>query len=411
MPPWIYIGTVNSTLMHKSLIMSHFDLTQLQTPCWLFDPDIAVKNYQCFTALFKQATVAYAFKANPHSAFATSLLNVDAHFCVVSMPHLKQLLKLNIKPQQIVYSHPIKSLDEIQFALQAGVRCFACDSLAEIDKMAYFNIPAEIFIRLDMDTAGSMVPLSDKFGVTPETALELMHYAAQRGLKPIGFTFHIGSQCLYLENWKNAIKTVGSVWKQAKEAFGVDFINIGGGFAVPYANIPDFHLEDIAAQVYHSIDRYLPDVRRIVLEPGRAIVATAGALLTSVTGIAKRPDSNTWLYIDSGVFNGLFETINNIRFPVKIVPVSENSLPSNFLHSIQHKSFSQADNDGLHTYMLAGPTCDSLDKLFSFRTPESILIGDRLLFQDVGAYGYSLESSFNGYSMPNVEIVSLEKFY
>jgi len=387
--------------------MLSFDLSQLKTPCWLFDPDIAVANYQRFTALFKHATVAYAFKANPHSAFATSLFKVGAHFCVVSMPHLKQLLKLNIKPQRIVYSHTIKSLDEIQFALQAGVRCFACDSMAEIDKIAYFNIPAEIFIRLDVDSTGSMVPLSGKFGVTPETALELMHYAAQRGLKPIGFTFHTGSQCLRLETWKDAIKTVGSVWEQAKEIFGVDFINIGGGFAVPYVSTPEFHLEDIAVQVYNSIDRYLSGVRRIVLEPGRAIAATAGALLTSVTGIAKRPDGNTWLYIDSGVFNGLFETIDNIRYPVKVVPVQENSLQSKFLHSIQRHSFSQTNADGLHTYVLGGQTCDSLDKLFSFTTSQGVLIGDRLLFQNVGAYGYSLESSFNGYGRPDVKIVSL----
>ncbi len=389
------------------MLMQTLDLSQIKTPCWLFDPEIVVANYQHFATLFENAKIAYAFKANPHPAFATNLIQAGAHFCVVSTPHLKQLLALNVNPQRIVYSHTIKSLDEIQFALQAGVRCFACDSLAEIDKMAYFKTPAEIFIRLAVDTSGSMVPLSGKFGVTSETALELMHYAEQRSLKPIGFTFHTGSQCLRLDTWENAIKTVGLIWKLAQQDFGVDFLDIGGGFAVPYASTPPFHLEDIATVVHRNTARYLPDLRRLVLEPGRAIAATAGALLTSVTGIAKRPDGNTWLYIDAGVFSGLFETIDNIRYPVKVVPVPEDSLQSQFLHSIQQQSFSQVDSNGLHTYVLGGQTCDSLDKLFSFTTPKAVLIGDRLLFQNVGAYGYSLESFFNGYSMPVVKIISM----
>nr|VFJ91606.1 MAG: ornithine decarboxylase [Candidatus Kentron sp. LFY] len=389
--------------MNQPSKFDHFD-----TPCWLLDPDIVVENYRYFSTLFENAIVAYAVKSNPHPIFLSRLSKAGAHFCVVSTSHLQQLLALNINPQEIVYSHPIKSLNQIEFALQAGVRCFACDSPAEVDKIACFGIPAEIFIRLDVDNTGSMVPLSGKFGVAPDIALELMHRGAQRGLKPIGFTFHVGSQCLRMKSWDGAIETVGSVWEQARKAFHVDFIDIGGGFAVPYPGIPAFHQEDISALIYRDIECYLPGVRRIVLEPGRAISATAGALLVSVIGIAERPDGNIWLYIDAGIFSGLFEILDNFRYPVSVIPAPENSARRAFLQAIRQQNPSRPDSNGQYTYVLGGQTCDSTDKLFDFSVPKPIAIGDRLLLKNTGAYGYSLESRFNGYELPSVEILSLE---
>lgn len=383
-------------------------LDKLTTPCWLFDPEIIATNYLKFKEIFDYATVAYAFKANPHLTFAKRLVDAGAYFCVVSTMHLKTLLEIGVKPYQIFYSHPIKSMDAIQFALQSGVSCFACDSLAEIDKIAYFKTPVEIYIRIEVPSTGSMIPLSGKFGVTPEYGLELMHYAAQHGLKPIGFTFHTGSQCLRLSTWDEAIQTVAAVWESARQAFDVDFINIGGGFAVPYASTPEFDLGEIAARIRYCIADYLPCVKRIVLEPGRAVAAPAGAMLTSVIGIAKRPDGNNWLYIDAGVYCGLFETIDNIRYQVKVVPLPEDSLESKFLHTIQHQNFSKTDADGLHTYLIGGQTCDSTDKLFAFTTPNPVLVGDRLLFQNIGAYSYGMETSFNGFRIPNILITSIK---
>nr|VFK22063.1 MAG: ornithine decarboxylase [Candidatus Kentron sp. LPFa] len=386
--------------------MDFAELQRIKAPCWLFDPDIAVANYQRLVTLFENATVAYAVKSNPHPAFLSRLAEVGAHFCVVSRAHIEELLALGVEQQRMVYSHPVKSLDAIGFACRSNVLRFACDSPAEIDKIAGFDTSAEIFIRLRVDNSGSMVKLSDKFGVMPKTALDLMHYAAWRGLKPIGFTFHVGSQCLRLENWSEAIRTVGSVWEQARKLFGIDFINLSGGFPTLYDDDTSlFDLENIAALIQQNIKRYLPGTQRIILEPGRAISATAGALLASVIGIARRPDGYTWLFIDAGFFSGLFETIDGICYPVKVVSI----LDSGLFHGIRQKSLNQPNGDGEYTYMLAGPTCDAIDKLFTLTTSKAISIGDRLLFQHTGAYSYSMESSFNGFDAPSVEIVSLSE--
>ncbi len=388
------------------------DYSALDTPCWLFDPDRAVANYRQFKHLFEDADIAYAFKTNPHPALSVALHQAGAHFCVVSRRHLEQLLALRVCPTKFVYSHVIKSLDEIQFALKSGVRRFACDSRQEIDKLAFFNnstvtkTPIEVFLRLDVDNSGSVIPLSGKFGVKPDTAMQLMYYAEQQRLIPVGFTFHIGSQCLKLNTWENAIKTVAEIWNPARETFGIDFLNIGGGFVAPYENDPQPSLTDTAKTVHAAIRRFLPRVRHLVLEPGRAIAATAGSLLTSVTGIAERPDGQTWLFLDAGVFNGLFETIDGIQYPVDVLPAPCGSLQARFqIHQGKNSASKNGINNRQYVYMLAGPTCDAMDKLFTITTPRPVSIGDRLLFRNAGAYGYSLESAFNGYTAPAVEVL------
>ena len=388
------------------------DFLKAKTPCWLFDPDIAVGNYLQFTRLFKNAVIAYAIKSNPHPALNSSLHKAGAGFCVVSPQHLKKLLALGVSPSKIVYSHAIKSLEDIQFALQNRVKTFACDSESEIDKLAFFNdtlgnsSPTEIFIRLDVDNTGSVIPLSEKFGIKSDVALQLMYYAKKQDIKPIGFSFHPGSQCLRLETWENAIKTVSKVWKPAQETFDIDFLNIGGGFSAPYENCQGELLENTAKTIYTAIDQYLPGVKRLVLEPGRAISATAGSLLTTVTGSAERPDGKIWLYIDAGVFSGLFETMDGIHYPVTVLPATDDSLQAQFQKTYPEKPFKLNAENKQFIYMLAGPTCDSLDKLFTITVDKPIQIGDRLLFKNTGAYGFSLECAFNGHESPSVKILS-----
>ena len=387
-----------------------------KTPAWLFNPEIAVSNLEEYYHYFKEASIAYAVKSNPHPSLVMALHRAKAGFCVVSSAHLQQVLSYGAKPSDIHYSHTIKSLEEIQFALEKNIRCFACDSKEEIDKMAFINSeynvtnssPVEIFMRLNVSNSDAIVSLSGKFGVATEQVLELMAYAVGRGLKPVGFTFHVGSQCLTLAAWEKAIKTVASIWEAARRDFSVDFLNIGGGFAAPYKNTQQPALSDVAKTVNAAIQHYLPGVKRLVLEPGRAIVATAGSLLTSVTGMAERSDGQTWLFVDAGVFTGLFETLDGIHYPVTVLPPPENSLQSAFKQAMSDKILNQPETgkvNKLYTYMLAGPTCDSLDKLFTITTAQPVCIGDRLLFGNTGAYGYSLESDFNGYSAPTVKIV------
>lgn len=366
-------------------------LNDIQTPCWLFDPDIVEKNYLRFRRVFDYATVAFAVKSNPTPLILERLCGLDAHFCIVSLHHLEQVLDLGAPPENIIFSHPIRSPETVQFALEAGVRCFCCDSVTEIDKIGDFGIHADIFVRVDVPSEGSMVPLSGKFGVPPDRVPELLRHVSHRKMNPIGLTFHVGSQCGRADTWQEAIRILGPVWNAARDEFGIDFLNIGGGFPVPYMDVPQLpDLEDLSANIRQMLQSYLPGAKRVHIEPGRAIAATAGCLLTTVIGTALRADGKTWVYLDAGIFNGLFETIDNIRYPFQLIGNTSE----------------YTDDTEQTEYMLAGPSCDSLDKLFPIRSGP-ISVGDRILFRHTGAYGYTLETIFNGFDIPGVEIVPL----
>lgn len=393
--------------------MSGLNTTQRRTPYWRFMPDVVLKNYTRFTEVFPSANIAYAYKSNPHPSVCDILNKAGSHFCVVSQGHLEALLEAGISASRIVYSHTIKSLDEIEFAINKGVFCFACDSFQEVNKLAFLSHrldrPIEIFIRLDVDNTGSVIPLTGKFGVDPDTALKLMEYANERGIKPIGFTFHIGSQCLNMGTWLSAIERVAQIWKPSQALYGVNFLNIGGGFTGAYENSKQLPLAEVADTVLSAIDKHLPGVERLVVEPGRAISGTAVSLMTSVTGIAERPDGKTWVFLDAGVFNGLFETMDGLEYPITLLSAPEGTLQRDFQEYQRHQEQERVtlgSDNGRYEYMLAGPTCDSVDKLFSYTADREIRIGDRLLFEHTGAYGYSLECDFNGYRAPSVEVIS-----
>ena len=390
--------------------MSGLNYTQRRTPYWRFMPDVILKNYNSFTEAFPDADIAYAYKSNPHLSVCNVLSKAGSHFCVVSRGHLEELLDIGVPASKIVYSHTIKSLDEIEFAINKGVSCFACDSFQEVNKLAFLSNkadkPIEIFLRIDVDNTGSVIPLTGKFGIAPDMALSLMEYANEHGVKPIGFTFHIGSQCLNIDTWLSAIERVAEVWEPAQALYGVNFLNIGGGFTGAYENSKQLPLAEVAGTVLSAIDKHLPGVERLVVEPGRAISGTAVSLMTSVTGIAERPDGKTWLFLDAGVFNGLFETMDGLEYPITLLSAPDGTLQSDYHKYEQRQKLTRPSCDNaIHEYILAGPTCDSVDKMFSYTADREIRIGDRLLFENTGAYGYSLECDFNGYPAPAVEVI------
>ncbi|HQV28979.1 MAG TPA: hypothetical protein PKZ61_12860, partial [Thermoflexales bacterium] len=122
---------------------------------------------------------------------------------------------------------------------------------------------------------------------------------------------------------------------------------------------------------------------RIMLEPGRGVSATAGDMILEVVGVAERPDGQTWLYLDGGYFSGLYEIPDGIRPAAR--PITRDTRPAR-----------------MQTYRLAGPTCDSIDKLFEMRSPVEMKVGDRLLLKMCGSYVYGVGSPFNGFEVPAV---------
>jgi ornithine decarboxylase len=359
------------------------------TPSLILSPKKAAENFRAIQRAFSfcDARVGYAMKANPHPWILSAVADVPGSlFEVASKTEIATLVEMGIDGSRIFFSNPIKQIPHIDYAVKHGVKLFVFDSDAELDKLAQFNDPnnpLEVYVRMTVPHTGALWPLTHKFGVEPRKAVDLLKKAKARGLKPVGLAFHVGSQCNRPETWVDALQACAPAWKMARDAgIELDMIDIGGGFPAPYTN-PVCQPADVAEAVKSALDECVPGYKRVFIEPGRYVCGDAGDMVLEVTGVAERPDGQTWLYVDGGYFSGLYEIPDGIRPSAQ--PILRESRPL-----------------GMRTYRLAGPTCDSLDTLFEMRAPAEIKIGDRIVLKTTGAYVFSISSPFNGFAMPEV---------
>lgn len=360
---------------------------RIPTPSLILSPARAVENFKAIQRAFPGATVGYAMKSNPHPSLLAALSRVDdAWFEVASKAEIQALLDIGVPGSRIFFSNPVKQPAHIAFAVRSGIRLFAYDSEHEVEKLAQFNDPTdplEVYVRMTVTHQGALWPLTHKFGVEPRRAVELLKLAKVRGLKPVGLAFHVGSQCVRPDTWADALREVAPAWKMAREAgIPLDLIDLGGGFPAPYTG-PVPKPSEIAQAVKPALKECTPGAKRVFLEPGRGVCGDAADMILEITGLAQRPDGQTWLYVDGGYFSGLYEIPDGIRPAVQ--PVIRDARPL-----------------GMRTYRLAGPTCDSLDTLFEMRSPVELKVGDRLVLKTAGAYVYSVSSPFNGFAVPEV---------
>jgi len=360
---------------------------QVPTPGLIISPRRGAANYRAIQRAFPYAQVGYTVKSNPHPHLLKAIAaESDAYMEVASAAEVEWSVNAGVSGERIFYSNPVKQPSHIRAAIGMGVRLFAFDSEAEVDKLASLapegtGQPLEVYVRMTVPHTGALWPLTHKFGVEPNRAVQLMQYAQARGLKPIGMAFHVGSQCNRAETWAEALQAVAPAWKMAHEAgIDIDMIDLGGGIPAPYFN-PVIKPQDIANVVTPLLKTCTPGAKRVFLEPGRGVSATTADMVLEIIGVAERPDGQTWLYCDGGVFSGLYEIPDGIR--PQVYPVVRETRPL-----------------GMRTYRLAGPTCDSMDTMFEVRSPVELKVGDRLVLKACGAYVYSVGSPFNGFPLP-----------
>jgi ornithine decarboxylase len=217
-------------------------------------------------------------------------------------------------------------------------------------------------------------------------AYDLLVLARDLGLTPYGISFHVGSQQRDIGQWDDAIAKTKYLFSSLEEEENIhlEMINLGGGFPASYTQ-PTNDLSEYAAEIY----RYLTDdfggsLPRIVFEPGRSLVGGGGILVSEVVLVSRKNNTalNRWVYLDTGRFNGLIETLDeSIKYPI----VTSKDSPG----------VKEAE------VIIAGPTCDSMDILYEdykYRLPVDLKIGDRLYFLSAGAYTASYASvGFNGF--------------
>ncbi|MCR9124693.1 MAG: type III PLP-dependent enzyme [Rhodobacteraceae bacterium] len=361
-----------------------------ERPTLVIDRARVAAQYDALADGLGRASIHYAVKANPEPKIIRLLVEKGCHFDAASRGEIALCLAQGAAPADISFGNTVKKASDIAYAYGVGVDLFAADAEEELEKIA-FNAPgARVYLRVIVENSAADWPLSRKFGCAPGALPGLLDHAVALGLRPVGLSFHVGSQTRRAAFWNPVLDQVAGLWHAAVAAgHDFDLLNIGGGF-------PAFYGEAIeaprlyAAQVMQAVEARFGHVPHIMAEPGRGMVAEAGHIAAEVLLVSRKSpsDLHRWVYLDIGKFSGLAETMDEaIRYQFSTV------------------------HDGGETgpCILAGPSCDSADILYENRPvqlPEALRAGDRIVIRNCGAYTTTYASiGFNGF--PPLDVIIL----
>ncbi len=357
---------------------------QPATPCVVVDLDVVEHNYRVLSRCLPLARVFYAVKANPAVEVVNRLARLGSSFDTASRGEIDLVMSLGVPADRISFGNTIKKQSDIAHAYRNGVRLFAFDSLAELEKLRDSAPGAQVFCRVLVECAGAEWPLSRKFGCAPDMAADLLVKAREFGLDPYGLSFHVGSQQTDLKQWDSAVATVARLFTiLAKADVDLRMINIGGGFPARYRTEIQ-GVEAYAQAVMNAVTKHFGNkLPEMIVEPGRSIVGNAGVIQSEVVLISQKDyaEEKRWVYLDVGKFSGLAETMDE---------------------AIKYRLRTPADGGETGPVVLAGPTCDSADILYEkaeYHLPLGLKVGDKVNILSTGAYTTTYSSvAFNGFA-------------
>ncbi|AUQ51234.1 putative lysine/ornithine decarboxylase [Phaeobacter inhibens] len=370
--------------------LSYIAQNAFDRPTLVIDSQAVARQYAALAQGLGRARIHYAVKANPEPQILRRLTRMGANFDAASRAEIEMCLAAGAKPSQITFGNTIKRPADIAFAHEIGITHFAVDALAELDKLADHAPGARVCIRLLVEATGADWPLSRKFGCTAAMALTLMDRARDLGLCVSGLSFHVGSQTREPQMWADTLDQVAQVWRAAKTAgHELSLLNIGGGFPASYGTevmAPNRYAQEVMALV----NARFPDASEIMAEPGRGLVAEAGAIAAEVLLVSRKDadDLHRWVYLDIGKFSGLAETMDE---------------------AIRYRITTEHGDGQTGPCILAGPSCDSADVLYEkqlYQMPLELKSGDRVVIHACGAYTTTYASvGFNGFPPLDVVVI------
>ena len=346
-------------------------------PVYCIRPNSLKTSTQFFKNNFP-GKVLYAVKTNPNEEVLKHIVkNGIENFDTASINEI--LLIKNLKPDaRIYFMHTVKSRNDISKAyFNLGVKDFALDTKDELVKILEATNHAKdltLYIRIAISNEHAEIDLSRKFGAPSSEALGLVRLCKEHANK-IGISFHVGSQCMHKVSFAKAIGEVGNIIKRTKII--PDIINVGGGFPSVYPDLNPEPLDNYVNEIKNSIKKLnLPVMPELICEPGRAIVAESGSTIVKVNLRKKQK-----LYINDGTYGTLFDA-----------GVPNFILPSKLISNVKTQS------KKLTAFSFFGPTCDSMDYMKGpFLLPNSIKEGDYIELGQLGAYGLTFRTKFNGF--------------
>jgi len=342
---------------------------------------IRKKSIQSASSYFRNkfpGKVLYAVKTNPHPVVLKTIVESGIeNFDVASIQEIKDIR--NIVPNaKCSYMHTVKSRESIKEAyFRYNVKTFSLDTKDELIKIIEATGRAkdlELFVRVAVSNEHAEIDLSKKFGAITSEATGLLRLTKQYA-KKIGLSFHVGSQCMHPISYAKGIADIGNIIKKTKII--PDYINIGGGFPAIYPDLVPQSLDNYFEEIKKSlINLKLKSLPEILCEPGRAIVAESGSTIVRVNLRKKQK-----LYINDGTYGTLFDAgTPNMVYPSRLIK--------------NKKTLSKK----LTAFDFYGPTCDSMDYMKGpFLLPNNIRENDYIELGQLGAYGLTFRTQFNGF--------------
>ena len=346
-------------------------------PIYCIRPKAIKKSVDFFKRNFP-GEVLYAVKTNPNKFVLDQVYNNGIkNFDVASVNEIKLIKKLYPKAK-LFYMHTVKAREDINLAYKEyGIRDFALDTKEELQKILEATHNAKdltLYVRVAISNEHAEIDLSRKFGALPSEALGLIRLSKQHANK-IGISFHVGSQCMHKISFSKGINEIKSLIKKTK--ITPDIINVGGGFPSIYPDLKPEPLENYMKEIKKSLkDLNLSKLPKIICEPGRAIVAESGSTIVRVNLRKKYK-----LYINDGTYGSLFDSgVPNFILPSRMI------------------SNGRVQSKKITSFNFYGPTCDSLDYMKGpFLLPNNIKEGDYIELGQLGAYGLTFRTNFNGF--------------
>jgi diaminopimelate decarboxylase len=363
------------------------DVSQLAaahgTPLYVYSRATLERHWNAFDQALGEHPhlVCYAVKANANLAVLALLARLGSGFDIVSGGELARVLKAGGEPSRIVFSGVGKTVAEMEQALEAGIRCFNVESLAELRRLntvaAGHGVTAPVSLRVNPDVDARTHPYistglkENKFGIGVESALGAYCEAAQAAnLRVEGIDCHIGSQLTDIAPFVDALdRVLELVGRIEAQGIGIRHLDLGGGLGVRYRDeqppSPAQYLQPLLARVADS-------GKEVFVEPGRAIAANAGILVTEVQYLKESEDKN-FAIVDAAM--------NDLLRPAlygawqDIVPVIPRA-------------------QAARAFDVVGPVCETGDFLGKQRLL-AVEQGDLLAIRSAGAYGFSMSSNYN----------------
>ena len=342
---------------------------------------IRPESIKTSTEFFKKnfpGRVLYAVKTNPNIKVLKQIIsNGIKNFDVASINEIKLIKKLKADAKSY-FMHTVKSREDIAEAYhKLGVKDFALDTKDELQKILEATDQAKdlnLYVRIAISNEHAEIDLSRKFGALPNEALGLVRLCKEHA-KKVGVSFHVGSQCMHKISFSKAIAEVGNIIKKTKII--PDVINVGGGFPSIYPDLNPEPLNNYIEEIKLALAKLkLPTTPDLICEPGRAIVAESGSTIVKVNLRKKQK-----LYINDGTYGTLFDA-----------GVPNFILPSKLISNVKNQS------KKLTAFSFFGPTCDSMDYMKGpFLLPNNIKEGDYIELGQLGAYGLTFRTKFNGF--------------